>query len=76
MNRTFSNWLVIGLGLIVALLLVNAGIAYRQTRQLHHDAYWLTHTVDKRAESLPDMSPYLTMQLSTCRNPGLVRRGS
>ena len=44
MNRAFSKWLVIGLGLIVVLLLVNAGIAYRNTRQLHNDAYWVAHT--------------------------------
>jgi PAS domain S-box-containing protein len=44
MKPTFDKWLVIGFGLIVALLLVNAGIVYRQTRSLHRDGYWVAHT--------------------------------
>jgi PAS domain S-box-containing protein len=67
MNRPFSKWLVIGLGLIVVLLLVNAGIAYRNTRQLHTDAYWVAHTHEV-LESLDDL-------LSTVKDAETGQRG-
>jgi phosphoserine phosphatase RsbU/P len=44
MNRGFGKWHVVAFGLIIALLLVNSGIAYRNTRQLHVDAFWVAHT--------------------------------
>jgi len=44
MNRGFGKWHIIGFGLIMTLLLVNSGIAYRNTRQLHVDAFWVAHT--------------------------------
>jgi PAS domain S-box-containing protein len=46
MSRLFDKWLVIGLGVVVALLVVSAGVVYRDTRQLHSDAYRLAHTYD------------------------------
>src|SRR6202043_3674398 len=35
---------LVGIGLVVALLVVNAGLAYRNTRQLHEDAGRVAHT--------------------------------
>jgi phosphoserine phosphatase RsbU/P len=54
MNRCFGKWHFIGLGLIAAVLLVNSAIAYRNTRQLHHDAFWVAHT-HQALESLDDL---------------------
>src|ERR1700683_4172762 len=54
MNRGFGRWHIIGFGLIMALLLVNSGIAYRNTRQLHVDAFWVAHTHEV-LESLDDL---------------------
>src|SRR5215472_7592475 len=44
MGRTFDNSVLAGIGLVVALLVVNAGLAYRNTRQLLEDAGWVAHT--------------------------------
>ena len=54
MNRCFGKWHMIGFGLIMALLVVNSGIAYRNTRQLHTDAFWVAHTHEV-LESLEDL---------------------
>ncbi len=61
------NWLSIGLGLISALLLVNAGIAYRNTRQLHNEGFWVAHTHEVLA-SLDDV-------LSTVKDAETGQRG-
>jgi PAS domain S-box-containing protein len=44
MGRTFDKSVLVGVGLVVALLIVNAGLAYRNTRQLLEDAEWVAHT--------------------------------
>jgi CHASE3 domain sensor protein len=44
MERTFDKGMLIGIGLILALLVGNAGLAYRNTRQLLDDAGWVAHT--------------------------------
>src|ERR1700730_10028629 len=44
MRRTFDRGVLAGIGLVVALLAVNAGLAYRNTRQLNEDAGWVAHT--------------------------------
>jgi phosphoserine phosphatase RsbU/P len=54
MNRYFGKWHMIGFALIMALLVVNSGIAYRNTRQLHTDAFWVAHTHEV-LESLEDL---------------------
>ena len=45
MHRPFDKWLVIGLIVVVTLLLINAGVAYRNTRQLHTDAAAVAHPI-------------------------------
>src|SRR5947209_66570 len=44
MGRTFDKSVLVGVGLVVALLVGNAGLAYRNTRQLLEDAGWVAHT--------------------------------
>ena len=44
MGRTFDKGVLVGVGLVVALLVGNAGLAYRNTRQLLEDAGWVAHT--------------------------------
>jgi PAS domain S-box-containing protein len=44
MGRTFDKSVLASIGLVVALLVGNAGIAYRNTRQLLEDAGWVAHT--------------------------------
>src|SRR6478752_2161749 len=44
MERTIGKSVVAGVGLVVALLVGNAGLAYRNTRQLRDDASWVAHT--------------------------------
>src|SRR5438045_1876039 len=44
MARTFDKSVLVGLGLVVALLVGNAGLAYRNTSQLVEDAGWVAHT--------------------------------
>jgi PAS domain S-box-containing protein len=44
MGRTFDKGVLVGVGLVVALLVVNAGLGYWNTRQLHDDAGWVAHT--------------------------------
>jgi len=67
MNRPSDKWIVIGLGVIVALLLVNAGIAYQNTRRLHNDGYWVAHTHEV-LDSLDDL-------LSTVKEAETGQRG-
>src|SRR6516162_3275590 len=44
MGRTFDKGVLVGAGLVAALLVGNAGLAYRNTRQLLEDAGWVAHT--------------------------------
>ncbi len=44
LTRAFDKGLVTGAGLIVALLIIDAGLSYKNTRQLHQDAQLVTHT--------------------------------
>ncbi len=44
MGRTFDKGVLVGIGLVVALLVANAGLAYRNTRQLLEDTGWVAHT--------------------------------
>ena len=44
MRRTLDWSLLLGLGLFVALLVVNAALNYRNTDQLHEDLSWVSHT--------------------------------
>jgi phosphoserine phosphatase RsbU/P len=54
MGRGFGKWHIVGFGLIIILLLMNSGFAYRNTRQLHVDAFWVAHTHEV-LESLDDL---------------------
>src|SRR6478752_10597073 len=44
MNRSFDKGLVIGAGLVIALLIVDAALSYKNTRELNKDAQLVTHT--------------------------------
>jgi PAS domain S-box-containing protein len=44
MNRILDRSMLVGIGLVVALLALNAGLAYHNTRQLREDAGWVDHT--------------------------------
>jgi PAS domain S-box-containing protein len=44
MNRAFDKGLVIGAGLLVALLIVDAALSYKNTRELNNHAQLVTHT--------------------------------
>lgn len=44
MKLSSDNPVVIGVGLVVASLLLIAGLTYRNTRQLNEDAGWVAHT--------------------------------
>ena len=44
MNRPFDIWLVLGLGLIVAVLAISGSLAYWNTYRLDVDATWVAHT--------------------------------
>src|SRR4051812_5750310 len=44
MNRAFDKGLVIGAGLVIALLIVDAALSYKNTRQLNQHAQLVTHT--------------------------------
>src|SRR3984893_4994734 len=44
MVRTFDKSVLAGIGLVAALLVANAAIAYRNTRQLLEDSGWVAHT--------------------------------
>ena len=58
-RRTLDNPVTIGLGLVVALLLLVAGLNYRNTRQLNEDARWVAHLrqgIDLRRKSAEEAS--------------------
>jgi PAS domain S-box-containing protein len=44
MGRTVDRGVLAGVGLVAAVLIVNAGLAYHNTRQLDEDAAWVAHT--------------------------------
>src|SRR5262249_35021013 len=44
MERTLDKGVLVGVRLVVALLVGNAALAYRNTRQLLEDAGWVAHT--------------------------------
>ena len=44
MRPKTRTWLFVGVGLLLALVVVNAGTEYRQTKELHEDAAWVSHT--------------------------------
>ncbi|MHB1421590.1 MAG: CHASE3 domain-containing protein [Gemmataceae bacterium] len=44
MERAFDVGIAAGFGLLAALIVVNAGLGYRNTRQLHEDASQVAHT--------------------------------
>ena len=44
MGRTFGKGLVFAILFLAALILINAGLAYRNTNQLKEDASWVAHT--------------------------------
>ena len=44
MRRTFDNPVVIGGGLVLALLVLIVGLTYRNTRQLNEDTRSVAHT--------------------------------
>ncbi|HEY7327025.1 MAG TPA: CHASE3 domain-containing protein [Gemmataceae bacterium] len=44
MNRHFDKRLVLGAGLIVALLILGAVLTYLNTKRLNEDAGWVTHS--------------------------------
>jgi two-component system CheB/CheR fusion protein len=44
MNRAFDKGLVIGAGLVIALLIVDAALSYKNTRELNKHAQLVTHT--------------------------------
>jgi PAS domain S-box-containing protein len=46
MERAFDRVLSASLGLVVALLLISAGLGYWNTRRLNEDAGWTAHTHD------------------------------
>ena len=44
MSASSDRQIALGLGLLAVLVVVNAALAYRSTRQLREDARWVTHT--------------------------------
>jgi hypothetical protein len=46
MGRTLDRGVLTGAGLVAGLLVLNAGLSYRNTRQLDRDAGWVAHTHD------------------------------
>ncbi len=44
MNRTFDKGLIIGAGLLIALLIVDAALSYKNTRELNKHAQLVAHT--------------------------------
>src|SRR5438105_10552928 len=65
MARTSDKALAASIGLVMVLLAVNAGLAYRNTRQLLQDAGWVAHThavLDLTAEMLRTLTDAETAQ--------------
>ena len=46
--------LVIGVAFVIGVLLVNAGVAFRQAARMHEDSFWVAHTHEVLA-SLTDL---------------------
>jgi len=44
MGRTFNRGLILSLSVLILLLIGNAWLGYRNTRQLNEDAAWVAHT--------------------------------
>lgn len=44
MRGTFSRGLAVSIGLVAALLVLNAALTYHNTRQLDEDARWVART--------------------------------
>lgn len=44
MNRHFDKRLIVGVGLIVALLIISAALTYRNTQRLNEGAGWVAHS--------------------------------
>ena len=44
MNQSFDRRLVIGAGLVIALIIVDAALSYKNTRELNKDTQLVTHT--------------------------------
>jgi PAS domain S-box-containing protein len=65
--RSLDRWAVLGLILIVAVLLVNAGIAYHDTRQLYDYGHLVAHT-DEVLDALDEL-------LSTMKDAETGQRG-
>ncbi len=59
MREAFSRGLTISLALVVALLMLNAGLTYRNTRELHQDAQGVVHT-QQVLDALDDVLAALT----------------
>ncbi len=43
-DRALNRGYIAGVLVVIALLAINAAVAYRNTRQLNDDAYWVSHT--------------------------------
>ncbi|HVT30438.1 MAG TPA: CHASE3 domain-containing protein, partial [Lacipirellulaceae bacterium] len=46
MKRALDNGLIVGAGLLIALLIVDAGLSYKNTHQLYRDARLVTHSTE------------------------------
>src|SRR4051794_19983740 len=50
MGRTLDGRVLVGAGLVAAVMVVNGTLAYRNTHQLSEDARWVAHTQEVRGE--------------------------
>jgi PAS domain S-box-containing protein len=67
MIRTFDKWLALAMALVVAVILVNAALAYHHTRQLHNDGYWVAQT-NETLDAMDDL-------ISTLKDAETGQRG-
>jgi CHASE3 domain sensor protein len=67
LKRLFDRWVYIALGLVAALLVIDAAVAYRHTRQLHREALELSQS-GAAVNSLDDL-------LSTIKDAETGQRG-
>ncbi len=44
MRPVQKRGLVIGVAFVIGVLLVNAGVAFRQAARMHEDSFWVAHT--------------------------------
>ena len=56
--KSVNGGLVLGVGIIVALLLGNAAITYRNTKRVSEEAAWVS-----RAQAVPDLTSKLMLNL-------------